>query len=92
MVTVPPSLQPEVTEEPEEVPCCERTPEPGLCEWDEPQCDFLPEEDRKLPWDNHTCEEIHPDDIEVVVLRYRLYLAQQKRIRNMKVGVLIHDS
>lgn len=86
MSTAIPGTEPPPTEEPV-IPCCERVPEGGLCEWIEPQCDFLAEEDRKkMVWTNKICDEVHPDDMEEIVLRFRMYKAQQKRMLYQRVS------
>ncbi len=82
----PTSLPSEVapTEEPE-IPCCIRAD--GLCEWVEPECEFLDEEDRKsLVWDDKICNEIHPDDMDEIRKRYMLYKLQQKMIDYARVS------
>lgn len=80
---MPPGLADEVTQE-EEPPCC--STKGGLCEWVEPPCEFLSEDDRKKTvWDDVTCNAIHPDDMKEIAWRYGLYKAQQKRILYARV-------
>jgi len=63
----------------EEESCCE--PLNGLCDWVEPECDYLDEDERKkFVWDNQTCDEIHPDDLSEIVFRFDLFKAMEKKM------------
>ena len=47
-----------------------------MCEWVEPSCQTVDEEDRKTEiWDEFICDEIHPDDMKI----YRERFEQSKR-------------
>ena len=87
MTTAFPGMEAEPTVEPE-IPCCLRVPEGGLCDWVEPECEYLDEDDRKKSvWSDKVCDEIHPDDMVIFVKRYRLFKEMQKRILFLKVRV-----
>ena len=63
----------------DEEKCCERAN--GLCEWLEPPCPYLAEEDRKIyAWDNKTCFEIHPDDMAEIRERFDWYNLAKKNV------------
>ena len=68
---------PETDPSEEEEKCCERAG--GLCEWIEPNCTALSEDDRKsMAWDNKTCFEIHPDDMAEIKQRFEWYKLAKK--------------
>ena len=72
--------------EPPEPPCCERVN--GLCEWVEPPCEFLDENDRKdKPWDDDDCDEQHPDDIDIFQERFQMYKDMLKRQKFARVRI-----
>ena len=75
-----------VPTEPPEPPCCERAN--GLCEWIEPECEALSEEDRKrFIWDDEYCDEVHPDDMEEIQERLQMYKDMLKRQKFARVWV-----
>ena len=84
--TTPGTTTVPVPTETPEPPCCERVN--GLCEWIEPECEHLDENDRKNKlWTDDECDEIHPDDISAIQERFQMYkdmLKRQKfaRVRN----------
>ena len=75
-----------VATKPPELSCCEKAN--GLCEWIEPECDALDEDDRKKTvWDEDYCDEIHPDDMAEIQERFQMYNEMQKRQKFARVRI-----
>lgn len=86
-LTGPPGTEEEEEEEEEDIPCCVRVN--GLCEWVEPSCQAIDEEDRKRDiWDEFICDEIHPDDIKLFQERFDQFNRAKKLLKFEKVVVV----
>ncbi len=73
--------------EPPEPPCCERVN--GLCQWIEPECEALDEDDRKrFIWTEEFCDEIHPDDMAIIQERFQMYKDMLKRQKYARVSTM----
>ena len=71
--------------------------EAGLCEWIEPSCQAIDDDDRKKDvWDEFICDEIHPDDMKIFRERFEQSKRAKKLTKYEQVltlnDVLGHDS